>query len=191
MKIIGWIRVGDKAACGAAVAEGYAGSRYNGVPFAFKGARMDCAQGCTIAEALDHFRLPNGQGVPHHGHRTSGGCPLHSSVNEKNGYRNSLGAEVPLQFVRNGEGGWAACTHGAPYDIVFEVKEEQTGRPMADVPYRVVLDSGAVFDGRTDAQGRTSAVHSDSPEFATLKVPYYGDDSTAAHACIGPDTCAC
>lgn len=60
MKILGWIRVGDKAACGGTVAEGFERASYNGVPYSFQGAKISCPQTCVIAEACSIFKLPNG-----------------------------------------------------------------------------------------------------------------------------------
>lgn len=191
MKIIGWIRVGDKAACGATVAEGYENARYNGVPFTFHGARLDCPQGCVVAESNGHFKLPNGQFVPHHGHRTSGGCPLHSTANEIGGYSNSSVDPIPEQYIPDGAGGWKPCGHGSPYDLSFLVEDDRTKRPMGNLPYRIVLDSGRTFDGRTDDAGRTQVDHSDRQEHASLIVPFYGDISTATDASVEPDACDC
>jgi uncharacterized Zn-binding protein involved in type VI secretion len=66
MRILGWIRVGDQAACGGTVAEGYERASYNGVPYSFQDARMDCPRNCVIAEAASFFRLANGKRLPHH-----------------------------------------------------------------------------------------------------------------------------
>lgn len=191
MKVLGWIRVGDRAACGGIVAAGHEGSRYNGVAYSFKGAQMNCPQRCVISEAIDYFTLPNGLKVPHHGHRTSAGCPLQSTANDKNGYHNGSGVVVPAQYVPDGNGGWMACTHESPFDLSLIVRDERTGQPMAGVPYRVALESGRAVNGRTDSAGRTDVVHSDRPEHATITVPYYGDVSTATDSSVEPDSCGC
>lgn len=191
MRILGWVRIGDRAACGGVVAEGYEGSRYNGVPFTYKGARVDCPKHCVVAEACDFFTLPNGQRVPHHGHRTSAGCPLNSTANEKSGHVNMSGAVVPARYVSDGNGGWVECQHVADYDLSFEVKDEQSGKPLRGVPYRIVLNDGRAVEGLTDAIGRTQSIHSDQPEQATITVPYYGDVSTAIDSDLGSETCHC
>jgi uncharacterized Zn-binding protein involved in type VI secretion len=189
MRILGWIRVGDKAACGGAVAEGFDGTRYNGIPYSFKGARMNCAQQCIIAEAIEFFKLPNGLHVPHHGHRTSAGCPLHSTANDKCGFSNIAGIEVPAQYVTDSTGGWLPCSHGSPYDLSFEVREMNTGKPIINTPYRIVLESGPVVEGCTDTAGRTAVIHSGQREQATITVPYYADVSTPADPSIESGPC--
>lgn len=191
MRILGWIRVGDRAACGGTVAEGFERASYNCVPYSFEGAKMSCAQGCVIAEALNTFKLANGKAVPHHGHRTSGGCPLNSTLNERWGHGNGAGNAVPLQYVPDGCGGWASSNHDSPYDLSFIVRDERTGHPVPHVPYRLVLEDGREIVGRTDAAGRTEIIHSDQPEHATLTVPYYGDVSKTADSDMGSDACDC
>lgn len=192
MRILGWIRVGDKAACGGTVAEGFERASYNGIPYSFKGAKMSCPQSCVITEAANILRLANGQRVPYHGHRTSGGCPLNSTLNNRCGYADAALKTDPAQYVPDGRGGWASCKHDSPYDLSFVVSDERTGHPMSDVPYRLILDDGRAIEGRTDATGRTTTtVWSDHPEHATLTVPYYGDVSKTADSDMGPDACDC
>ena len=97
MKILGWIRVGDRTACGGIVVEGYDRISYDGIAYAHRDAKINCSQGCVIVEAADFYRLPNGKPVPFHGHRTSGGCPLHSTINDLCGYATDHAEAVPEQ----------------------------------------------------------------------------------------------
>lgn len=191
MKTLGWIRIGDKAACGGTVAEGFEHTRFDGVPYSFQGAKMNCPQGCVIAEGASIFRLASGRLLPHHGHRTSGGCPLHSTLNDTCGYANSASDVVPNQYIPDGCGGWTACSHDAPYDLSFLVRDEHTGHPLPHVPYRIDLGAGRGIEGMTDASGRTEIVWSDCPEHATLTVPYYGNVSKTTDSGVGADTCDC
>lgn len=191
MRILGWIRVGDKAACGGTVIEGNNRMTYDGIPYSYQDARVDCSQACVIAEATSFYRLPNGKRVPHHGHRTSGGCPLHSSMNDLCGYATDDAATVPVQFISDGSGGWLPCNHASAYDLAFLIKDERTGEPLANVPYRIALNDGRSIEGRTDTAGRTEVIHSDHPEHATLTAPYYGNVSTAIDPGVEPDTCGC
>lgn len=191
MRILGWIRVGDRAACGGIVAEGHDRISYDGIAYSYQDAKVHCPQACVIVEAASFYRLPNGRAVPHHGHRTSGGCPLHSTINDLCGYATDGADAVPAQFVPDGHGGWQACSHAFPYDLSFLVKDDCTGQAMPNVPYRISLNGGRFIEGRTDAQGRTEVIHSDHPEHATLTVPYYGDVSTTIDPDLGSDTCDC
>jgi hypothetical protein len=151
---------------------------------------MACPQRCVIAEANDHFWLPNGCAVPHHGNRTSAGCPLHSTLNGISGYWSTDEGAVPDRYVPDGLGGWIPCSHAFQYDLVFAVRDAG-GRPAADVPYRVTLDTGRSVEGRTDRAGRTSIVHSNQPEHATIIVPFYGNIQTTTDANVEPDACDC
>lgn len=191
MKIIGWIRLGDKAACGGTVVEGENRMTYNGIPFAFQGARIACQKHCTIMQAHDHITLPNGRHVPHHGHLTSGGCPLMSTANDQNGWGNSSGESIPSQFVQNREGDWVACLHDSAYDLTFFIRDQVTALPLSNVRYRITLESGKTIEGKTNANGLTENVFSDSPELATIEAPYYGDSSTASNTDLHPGSCGC
>lgn len=42
MEIIGWIRQGDKAACGGTVVEGLKTCTSRGVPYTYQGAQVAC-----------------------------------------------------------------------------------------------------------------------------------------------------
>ncbi|MCL1620494.1 PAAR domain-containing protein [Ralstonia pseudosolanacearum] len=75
MKLIGWIRHGDKAACGGTVIEGNLTTNSHGRSLAYVGAHMACPKGCVIVEGHP-FVTFDGKMTPHHGHRTSYGCPL-------------------------------------------------------------------------------------------------------------------
>ena len=52
----------------------------------------------------------------------------------------------------------------------FQLKDEQTGKPISGIPYRIVMSNGAEFEGRTDAQGHTQRVSSDWDISAMLHV---------------------
>jgi uncharacterized Zn-binding protein involved in type VI secretion len=87
MRIIGWIREGDKAACGGTVVEGLATCTGRGVPYGYQGPRMACRKRCVIAEGFARATLVNGRGRVIHGMKTSGGCPLISTLNDLDAQR--------------------------------------------------------------------------------------------------------
>ncbi len=68
MKIIGWIRQGDKAACGGLVAEGDPFCTGRGKPYAFQGAKMACEKTCSITQGFVRRTLTNGcaEGLPYY-----------------------------------------------------------------------------------------------------------------------------
>jgi uncharacterized Zn-binding protein involved in type VI secretion len=138
MKIIGWIRVGDKAACGGTVLEGHPNVTAHGRLVAYRGARMACRKNCVIIEGHPHVTLPNGREVPHHGHLTSGGCPLISTLNDIYGWENESGEEILPAFVPDGEGNWRGIyppeqEHDETHDEYFIALDEKDGSPRASV----------------------------------------------------------
>lgn len=176
MKTIGWIRLGDLAACGGIVAEGDVRCRNMGKPYAFQGARMDCPRNCVIAEAYDQSTLTNGQRRVLHGMKTSGGCPLLSTLNDIDGITQSSAANVPVRFIQDEAGQW----HGRDnegYDQHFVPTDQQTGEPLADRFYRMRFN-GKTIEGRTDSEGMTLRAFADDPSEVTIEIMpegYCGD----------------
>lgn len=80
MECLRWIREGDRAACDGMVIEGDPSSAIHGRPYAFEGARLICRKKCVIAEGVAHRTLTHGRKAVLHGMKTSGGCPLLSSL---------------------------------------------------------------------------------------------------------------
>jgi uncharacterized Zn-binding protein involved in type VI secretion len=115
MKIRGWIRFGDKAACGGTVIEASAAEISNGRGYAFQGARMACRKkGCVIAEGYPLSTLSNGRCQVLHGMVTSNNCPLESTLNDIDGIGNGGGEEIHAAFVPDRDGGWThSLTHNS------------------------------------------------------------------------------
>ena len=152
MKILGWIRYGDQAACGGQVVEGCSTTESHGRRMAFYGARLACRKNCVIAEAHPNVTLPNGRNVPHHGHITTGGCPLISTLNDVHGWTNERGAEIPPAFVPDGEGGWKGIhpppqEHDQIHDEYFILMDEKSATPARNRFYRITLDTGETIEG--------------------------------------------
>lgn len=160
MRIVGWIRVNDVAACGGVVAEGLSTATSNGVPYSFQGARMACRMSCVIAEGYARSTLSNGKYRVIHGQSTSGGCPLYSSINDFDGVANEHGEAVPRGFIQDHNGEWVGNTAGvnssvsAAYDEQFLLLDGD-GRPLAGIYYTAKLASGELVYGETDAEGKT------------------------------------
>lgn len=160
MNIIGWIREGDKAACGGKVAEGLSTCTGRGVPYTFQGARMACRNNCVIAEGLSSSTLANGHSRVIHGMRTSGGCPVYSTLNDIDGVGNASGEAIPLGFIQDHNGQWMGNTAGVR-SSVRQAYDEQflllggDGRPLADTFYTAKLPSGELIHGETDEEGKT------------------------------------
>ncbi len=73
----------------------------------------------------------------------------------------------------------------------FLVKDEDTGQPLANVPYKLTLVGGTSFTGKTDAQGLTDKIASNKAQRAQIEVPYYGDGSSTIDPNFGYDACGC
>ncbi len=68
----------------------------------------------------------------------------------------------------------------------FVLRNNETGEPLAGVPYTVKTGDGKIHEGETDAQGRTDVVWTDSPKpIEVVAIPktddnrdpyHYGDD---------------
>lgn len=61
-------------------------------------------------------------------------------------------------------------TTTAAFDQHFILKNERTGHPLADMPYKIVTEDGFELEGRTDSQGRTSKISDDQAITATIQV---------------------
>jgi uncharacterized Zn-binding protein involved in type VI secretion len=160
MKIIGWIREGDKAACGGRVVEGLSTCKSYGGPISFQGAQIACQKNCVIAEGFSHFTLPNGRSRVIHGMISSGGCPLHSTINDIDGVGNEGQDTIPVAFIQGHDGQWVGNTAVVSSSIRQEYDEQfmligGDGRPLGATYYTAKLASGELLHGETDNQGRT------------------------------------
>ena len=77
------------------------------------------------------------------------------------------------------------------YDMHFCVKDEDTGLSLANVPYRISLETGDVIEGKTDENGLTKKVKSDTVITAKLEAPYYGNNTSHANTNNGHGACSC
>lgn len=160
MKIIGWIRQGDKAACGGKVAEGLHTCTSRGVPYSFEGAHMACRNNCVIREGFARSILANGRSRVIHGMKTSGGCPLYSTLNGIDGVGDTSGEAISLGFTQDHAGQWVGNTAGVS-SSVKQAYDEQflllggDSRPLARTYYTAKLASGELVHGETDDEGKT------------------------------------
>lgn len=170
---LGWIRKGDKAACGGVVADGLPTVKSHGVEASFQGARMTCPKNCTIAEGLQQFTLPNGRKRSHHGHRTTGGCPLISTCNGVDGWGGGS-TLVPASFFQNADGQWVDVAAPTSAQPVLDEMPHLADDSIEGVPYFVETVDGRTFAGRTQPSGLLPRI--ESPH--AYKV-YWGDQALA------------
>ena len=163
MGIIGWIRQGDKASCGATVIDGSPTDISHGRPYTYMGAQMACRKRCVITEGYPLATLPNGQPQVLHGHCTSGGCPLISTLNGIDGVGTDDSQAIAVGFREksfdDGTSQWVPVYEPltraqCDYDQHL-ILEDQDGNPLDGVPYRITDARGAIIDGTTGADGRT------------------------------------
>jgi uncharacterized Zn-binding protein involved in type VI secretion len=150
MTIRGWIREGDRAACGATVTEGDPTFSSHGQHLAFDGALMSCTKRCKVVAGANNATLPSGQRKVVHGDATSAGCPLISTLNDLHGIGADGGAAATAFFQDPG-GNWQP----GKYDDRYVLRGIGSGTPLANTAYAIERESGAVEHGVTDAQGHT------------------------------------
>ena len=168
MNIVGWIRKGDQAACGGVVAEGEPTFVSDGLAFTFQGAKMSCPQNCVIAEGFPGSTLSTSRPRVLHGMKTTGGCPLLSTLNGRDGVSQGSGDALPVRFVQDESGGWAGKTNEG-YDQHFLLMDEQTGHPLSNRHYRMSF-KGKVIEGKSDASGKTEKVTADDPAEVSIEI---------------------
>ncbi|TFW08737.1 PAAR domain-containing protein [Oxalobacteraceae bacterium OM1] len=171
MRLIGFIRMGDRAACGGVVCEGSPNDVSHGRPLSFQGAHMACRNpGCVIIEAHPFFTASNGRNVPLHGHITTAGCPLISTLNDVHGWTNESGEPIPLSFVQDDDGEWVAASFAEQTGHRFLVKDSETGRPLANRRFVALVDDAQV-EGLTDKQGYAH-VEAEAGQSVRIHLPY-------------------
>jgi uncharacterized protein (DUF2345 family) len=77
--------------------------------------------------------------------------------------------EAAAQITASTETSTAGVSADA-FNQRFRLTDEQTGKPLEGIPYRIVTSDGEEYEGRTDAQGHTQCVSSDCDISATLNV---------------------
>lgn len=152
MDIIGWLRQGDKAACGGIVAEGDPFVTSMGRPYAFEGAKVACRKNCVIAEGYPFSTLMNGKPQVLHGMMTSGGCPLLSTLNDEDGVGNERGEVVPTRYFQNADGAWVGA-HRNPAEATFDEQAKLLAPRAEGMPYFVQTLDGRTFAGRVGPTG--------------------------------------
>ena len=64
----------------------------------------------------------------------------------------------------------------------FVLHNNETGEPLAGVPYTIKTGDGKTFEGETDSQGRTDVVWTDSPlPVEVVAHPKPADDADPYH----------
>jgi uncharacterized Zn-binding protein involved in type VI secretion len=174
MNLIGWVRLGDKAACGGEVAEGVNNCTGHGVPYSFEGALMACRNNCVIAEGFSRSTLPNGRSRVIHGMRTSGGCPLYSTLNDVDGVSNLSGDVLGEKHSLNADGEWMAVKEPPPHEAPYDELPHLVAPLVVGVPYFIETKDGRTFPGRTGTDGLLPRIDTYGEDEYTV---YWGDEA--------------
>lgn len=174
MNIIGWIREGDQAACGGKVVEGDPRVISMGRAFSFEGARMACSKNCVIAEGFARSTLTNGRSKVIHGMKTSGGCPLQSTLNDIDGIANEEREAVPTVFFVNADCEWTAVKDDQTQEGRYDEQTKLNAPPIDGLPYYIETTDGRTFSGRTAADGLLPRIDTYGKD--EYKV-YWGDEA--------------
>ena len=176
MDIVGWIREGDKAACGGTVVEGDQTCKSYGRAYAFQGARMACRKNCVIAEGFGRSTLTNGRSRAIHGMVTSGGCPVYSTLNDIDGVGNESGESIAERHFLNAVGEWTPVKEADPQEDSYDEQPRLIAQPIDGVPYYVKTLDGRTFAGRTGADGQLPRIGTYGED---EYVVYWGDEALA------------
>lgn len=174
MEIIGWIREGDRAACGGLVVEGDQFCTSHGRPYAFQGAKLVCMKKCVIAEGFVRRTLTNRRHAVIHGMKTSSGCPLLSTLNDQDGVGNESGEAVPISFFLNAAGIWAGKTPAPP--LRYDEQPQLASAPVEGLPYFIETLDGRTFSGRAGPDGLLPRIETYGEDEYTV---LWGDEALA------------
>lgn len=171
------IRVGDRTSHGGAVIEGYLQGQYE--VYGIAGAGLGHAVSCPlhpgiqrIAEGESSFNV-YGRPVALEGMSTTCGATLIASQqNAKVERRSVTGIADSADFYQDTETGqWHEGADPGPHDEQFILINRQSKEPLANIRYVIETASGRVFEGSTDASGKTRRVATgNSSQILTLRL---------------------
>lgn len=176
MSIVGFIVLGDRTSHGGVVVSGDPAWKIDGQPIARVGDKVTCPR-CKKETTIVSSRFPavtdGGKAVAYDQDVTDCGAVLYSRHNNHAGW-GSKGANDPASTVNPN------LPREAPsFQEHFVLRNNKTGETLAGVPYTIKTGDGKVFEGTTDAEGRTDVVWTNSPlpvEVVAHPKPAGGDD---------------
>lgn len=176
--ILGWLRAGDKAACGGTVIEGNLTNISMGKALTFQGAKIVCRYNCTIRDGFAFF-TDNGKAVPHHLHQSTRGCPIYSTLNGIDGWEDGSDSAPAERCFQNADGHWVAVTEPEPHEDVFDEQPHLVEPRTPGVPYHIETLDGRTFSGRTGPDGRLPRISTIGEDAYTV---LWGDEALAKGA---------
>jgi uncharacterized Zn-binding protein involved in type VI secretion len=175
------------------VLEGTQVSDIGGKPIARIGDKVSCPKhghgNPTVIVSGDPTCIIDGQPAARHGDKTACGATLLSSqvtttIDAGGGGGDTRQASSGALASSAALASSGTLTHAPQtpptenFDMHFLVKDEDSGNPMANVPYKLTLETGRSITGFTDQHGLTQVIGADSPLAAKLEVPFYGHGSS-------------
>jgi len=194
------IRLGDPTTHGGKVVSASAVTTIFGKPVARMGDKATCpipGHGTVTIVEGDPDWTDDGKPISLEGHKCSCGCSLISTLSnvvrspEGSGAASAgAGSAAGAVATAAGVSSLSSGSASEDYDLQFLVQGDKTGKPMANTPYKITLDNGREFTGKTDKNGLTQKVSADYPAQATLIAPHH-DNETNTNGYCGIDSCCC
>ena len=154
--------------------------------------------GTTVIVTGDPTMIIDGQPAARHGDKCACGATLIAaqavSRTSDGGASNPQAASEAQKAAAAGAGLFTRLlptSDDVTHDMHFLVQDEETGAPLANVPYKLTLVGGTSITGTTDGNGMTEKVSSNTTQIAQIEVPYHGDSSSATYSNLGCDACGC
>lgn len=176
------IMLGDKTTADGVVLEGEPVSTARGQPFAYQEAKANChackSEGYIRNVGPNRPMVLMGKQVALENDLCICKCnpPPKLIASQSNAFMDFDSAELAtMGYTPQGR-----YIGDASYDQHFLLKDERTGHPLKNTPYKIVTDDGEEIEGRTDEHGHTEKVYADSAVTATI-------DVFEEHAPLDPD----
>jgi uncharacterized Zn-binding protein involved in type VI secretion len=198
-----FILIGDTTDHGGVVLEGTQVSDIGGKPIARVGDKVSCPKhghgDPTTIISGDPTCIIDGQPAARHGDKTACGATLLSSQatttidggDGTGGGRKSSSGALASSAASASLGQLMQAPPAESFDLHFLVKDEDSGTPMANVPYKLTLETGRSITGTTDKDGLTQIIGADAPITAKLEVPFYGHGTSDADSHGEHGACDC
>ncbi len=182
------IRQGDPTSHGGTVLEGFSTFEVYGKPasgIGHKGYCPRCKRDFVIVAGAENFTFC-GTNVAVEGMQTSCGAVLIATQHQ------ALVDNVPGTQHAPGLPVQTGTSSSLPaYDMHWILKGDQTGQPLANVPYKITLENGTEIIGQTDENGLTRKVSAPSAIIATIIAPYHEDNHSNDNSDEIDSDCSC
>lgn len=166
------IRLGDATSHGGTVVSATSNFLVMGRPVARLGDKCTCPKkghhNCVIVEGDTAWTI-DGMPVALEGHKISCGAVLISS-SPNSGRADSGGSSSAPIFGQNAATNRNDALHQQAYDQHFLLINDQTTTPMENIPYRITLSDGRIFEGVSDKNGLSQKVSADTALVATIEI---------------------